>query len=299
MRMLIRERLENFDFSNSEQKIVTYILEKKAAIQEMTTKEIAEATYTSPSTLVRIAHKMNFSGWSDLKEAFLKEEEYLQKHFSEINANLPFQRNDTIMSIASKIAALEKESIDDTLSLITHDDLQQAIQIIRKSSYTSLFAVSNNLLITQEFQHNMSRIKKRVDICALQGETIFKAHLADPSSCAIIVSYSGETEILNQTIRTLKRNKIPVIAITNIGDNTAARLADCVLRISTREKLYSKIATFSTDSAIVYLLNVLYSCIFALDYDANLQLRISTSKMIEAARFSTVDIIKEEDQGPG
>ena len=28
--MLIRERLENFEFSNSEQKIVAYILEKKA-----------------------------------------------------------------------------------------------------------------------------------------------------------------------------------------------------------------------------------------------------------------------------
>ena len=225
----------------------------------------------------------------------MKEEEYLQKHFSEINANLPFQRNDTILSIASKIAALEKESIDDTLSLITHDDLQKAIQIIRKSSYTSLFAVSNNLLITQEFQHNMARIKKRVDICSLQGETIFKAHLADPSSCAIIVSYSGETSILNETIQYLKANKIPIIAITNIGDNTTARLADCVLRICTREKLYSKIATFSTDSAIVYLLDVLYSCIFALDYDTNLQLRISTSKMIEAGRSSTVDIIKEED----
>jgi len=297
--MLIRERLEIFDFSNSEQKIVTYILEKKAAITEMTTKEIAEATYTSPSTLVRIAHKMNFSGWSDLKEAFLKEEEYLQKHFSEINANLPFQGNDTIMSIASKIAVLEKESIDDTLSLITHDDLQKAIQIIRKSSYISLFAVSNNLLITKEFQHNMSRIKKRVDICSLQSEIIFKACLADTSSCAIIVSYSGETEILNQAIQTLRTNHIPIIAITNIGDNTTARLADCVLKISTREKLYSKIATFSTDSAIVYLLDVLYSCIFALDYDANLQLRISTSKMIEWARFSTLDIIKEEEQGPG
>ena len=86
--MLIRERLENFDFSNSEQKIVTYILEKKAAIQEMTTKEIAEATYTSPSTLVRIAHKMNFSGWSDLKEAFLKEEEYLLIHSKDIGKML-------------------------------------------------------------------------------------------------------------------------------------------------------------------------------------------------------------------
>ena len=86
---------------------------------------------------------------------------------------------------------------------------------------------------------------------------------------------------MNQTIKILKGNNIPVIAITNIGDNTTARLADCVLKICTREKLYSKIATFSTDSAIVYLLDVLYSCIFALDYDANLQLRISTSKMIE------------------
>ena len=35
-----------------------------------------------------------------MKEAFLKEEEYLQSHFLELDANLPFQRGDSIMSIA-------------------------------------------------------------------------------------------------------------------------------------------------------------------------------------------------------
>ena len=47
-------------------------------------------------------------------------------------------------------------------------------------------------------------------------------------------------------------------------------MADCVLPICTREKQYSKIATFTTDSSIAYVLDVLYSCLFALDYEKNL-----------------------------
>lgn len=294
--MLIRERLERCEFSNSEKVIIEFIINKKLSIKDMTTKDIANATYTSPSTLIRIAHKMGFNGWNELKEAYLKEEEYLQSHFCDIDANYPFQNNDTIMSIASKIATLKKESIDDTLSLITHDDLQKAIQIIRKASSIQLFAVSNNLYISREFKHNMNRIRKRVDICSTQGELVYTACTCDPKSCALVISYSGETPILKRTVLALKAQNIPIIAITNIGDNTIARLSDCVLKICTREKLYSKIATFSTDSAITYLLDVIYSCIFALDYDKNKERKIQTSRMIEVGRFSTLDIIKEEEE---
>lgn len=294
--MLIRERLERCEFSNSEKVIIEFIINKKLAIKDMTTKDIANATYTSPSTLIRIAHKMGFNGWNELKEAYLKEEEYLQSHFCDIDANYPFQNNDTIMSIASKIATLKKESIDDTLSLITHDDLQKAVQIIRKASSIQLFAVSNNLYISREFKHNMNRIRKRVDICSTQGELVYTACTCDPKSCALVISYSGETPILKRTVLALKAQNIPIIAITNIGDNTVARLSDCVLKICTREKLYSKIATFSTDSAITYLLDVIYSCIFALDYDKNKERKIQTSRMIEVGRFSTLDIIKEEEE---
>ena len=294
--MFIRERLERCEFSNSEKVIIEFIIDKKLAIKDMTTKDIANATYTSPSTLIRIAHKMGFNGWNELKEAYLKEEEYLQSHFCDIDANYPFQNNDTIMSIASKIATLKKESIDDTLSLITHDDLQKAVQIIRKASSIQLFAVSNNLYISREFKHNMNRIRKRVDICSTQGELVYTACTCDPKSCALVISYSGETPILKRTVLALKAQNIPIIAITNIGDNTIARLSDCVLKICTREKLYSKIATFSTDSAITYLLDVIYSCIFALDYDKNKERKIQTSRMIEVGRFSTLDIIKEEEE---
>lgn len=292
--MLLREKMENCTFSNSERVVLNYILDKGTHIQNMTIKEISEETFTVPSTLIRIAKKLNYDGWNSLKEDFLKECEYLEHHFVDIDANLPFKNNDTIMSIAGKIAALEKESIEDTLSLITHDDLQKAIQIMRKASCIHLFAVSNNLLITQEFKHNMSRIQKDVRIHGLQNEITFDAILAQSDSCAIIVSYSGETYVLDKIANTLNNKNIPIIVITSIGDNTLSRKADCTLRICTREKLYSKIATFSTDRAITYLLDVLYSCMFALDYDYNLNLKIETSKTIENGRFSTLDILKED-----
>lgn len=293
--MLIQERLERCDFSASEKVIINFILKEKIKIKNMTTKDIANATFTSPSTLIRIAHKMKFNGWNELKDAYLKEVEYLQSHFLDIDANYPFTNEDTIMSIASKLAMLKKEAIDDTLSLVSHDDLQTAVQIIRKHSAIYLFAVSNNGLITQEFAHNMSRIQKKVTICNLQGELVYSAINADVNSCAIIVSYSGETPILKRVMQALKSKDIPIIAITNIGESTVSKNADVVLKICTREKLYSKIATFSTDISFEYVLDLLYSCVFSLNYDQNIDRKKKISQMIETGRFSTLDIIKEED----
>jgi DNA-binding MurR/RpiR family transcriptional regulator len=248
--MLIRERLEEGDFSNSERAIVDFILDRKQGIKDMTVKEIAQGAFASPSTLVRIARKMGFGGWNELKEAFLKEEEYLQSHFQEIDANLPFQRRDPIMAIAGKIAALRKEAIDDTRSLLTHDELQKATLYMRKASSVGVYAVSNNLILAREFQHNMSRIGKKVELCQLQGETVYSAYMAERTSCALIISYSGETPVLVRGAEILKKHKIPVILITNIGESSLSKMADCVLRICTRERQYSKIATFTTDSSL-------------------------------------------------
>lgn len=295
--MLIQERLERCELSSSERAVADFILKEKQNIRKMTTREIAQASFSSPSTLVRIAHKMNFRGWNELKEALLKEEDYLQTHFCNIDANLPFKKSDSIMSVAAKIATLKKESIEDTLSLISHDELHKAVSLLCKASAIQLFAVSNNLLICQKFQHNMRRLGKRVDICSLQGEVVYTAYLTDPSACALIVSYSGETPILVQAAKQLKNHHIPIVLITNIGENSLLPSADCVLHICTREKLYSKIATFSTDASIEFLLDVLYSCIFRMDYDRNLQLKISSAQEIEhGRRHSTVDIIREDPQ---
>lgn len=291
--MLLQERLETQPFTTSEKQVVDYLLEQQRNIQNKTTAEIAADTFSSKSTLVRIAKKLNYSGWTALKADFLNELDYLEKSASCIDANYPFTKSDSLMTIANKIARLEIESIEDTLSLITHDDLRKVVDMIAKSSEINIFAASNNLLVAQEFSHQMSRIKREVKIHSIQGEILFNAYLAKQDSCGLIITYSGETGSLNQVAKLLVEQNIPVITITSMGENTTARYADAILRLCTREKLYSKISTYSTDAAINYLLNVIYSCVFALDYDANVALKIASSKKIENDRFSDSEILRE------
>lgn len=64
--ILLREKIETGHFSSSEKAVVDYILKEGTHIQNKTVKEIAEATYTVPSTLIRIAKKLNYNGWNDL-----------------------------------------------------------------------------------------------------------------------------------------------------------------------------------------------------------------------------------------
>ncbi|MCH1939728.1 MurR/RpiR family transcriptional regulator [Holdemania massiliensis] len=295
--MLIEDRLKNEDFSYNEELIIQYILDQKSAIRTMTMRDIANATFTSPATMSRIAHKLNYSGWETLKADYLKELEYLESQVSEIDANQPFNKEDSLLTIATKISVLKKESIDDTLSLIKQDDLRKSVNILEKADLIHIFGVRQNALIAQSFKHNLMQIQKHAEIHSIQGQMMFDAYQARSSSCAIILSYSGETRTLVQCAKYLKEHQVPIISITSIGNSTISSLSSCNLRICTREKQFSKIASFSTDVSIIYLLEVLYSCLFTQNYDKNWKSKVSPSFDIEQDKTTriTLGIIKEKD----
>ena len=114
-----------------------------------------------------------------------------------------------------------------------------------------------------------------------------------PVWSACFLDLEGLVELI-QIMAFLKRKGIPMILLTSIGDNSSTSLATHVLRLATREKLYSKIGSFSTDTSITFLLECLYAGVFAKDFERNLTLRKNASKFIEFDRSSSSKILKEE-----
>jgi len=278
--MLVQEKLRNGDFSPSERVIVKYLLEKKGELQLMTVKQIAQATFTSPSLLIRVAHKAGFQGWKELKEALIREEEYLSTTGS-IDANRPFQKYDSPLAIANKIATLEREAIEETRKLLDLRHLETAIQILEKAEDITLFGFGNNLLLARIFQSRMFSIGKRAEI---DSPIPLAAFYTQPDACGLFISYTGETRPLVDAAKLLHQKKIPIILLTNIEENTLSQYASCVLRICTRENVNSKISTYSTDVSFLYLLDVLYSCIFKQEYCENLKARIYANRMMDLGR---------------
>lgn len=292
--MLLIDKMKKYPFSNSERIVVAYLLDQKESIKNASTKNIADATYTSPSILIRIAKKLNYKGWNDLKDAYLSEISYLNSHFTDIDANLPFDNQDTITTIANKISELHSESVKDTLSLIHHDSLQKAIQIMRKSTKIHVFGVSNVNYLAMNFAFKMKRIGKNAECDPISENMFQNAAMVAKGECAICISYSGQTLAMLKVARILRNNHIPIISITSIGDNALSQLSDVTLNLCTREKSYSKIAPFTSEESINLILDILYSCLFSLNYQANLDYKLSIANQIEVGRIIDNPIIEEK-----
>lgn len=291
MSMLLTEKMKEDLFSPSEQIIIDYMFEGRETIGDKTTKQIADETFTHPSTLIRIAKKLGFAGWLEFKDKFIEEIDYLNRHFKNIDANFPFNEDDNVTTIASKMALLNQMTVEDTLSLINHDELQKAAEYLNKAEEIKVFAQSNNLLICHDFKSHMSRIGKKVNLCSVdQG---YEAASSNEKTCAIVLSYTGETSHIINLLPMLRKRKTPIIAFTSIGNNTLTQYADCIFRITTREKLYSKIGSFSSNGSISFLLDVLYGCVFSKEYQENLDYKISISKYYDH-RKSSNKVMEEE-----
>ena len=292
--MLLEQKLEQVKLSSAQNEVVHYLLKMRDHIKDMTVKEIAEATYTSTGTVIRLTKKLGYNGYEDFKNDFLKEIYYLDTHFQNINPNIPFDREDNIQKIASKITMLAQETMEDTLSLIDHDSLQKATWLLKNAKHIHLAAISYSLFYGQIFRLDMARIGKQVNVCDVSGEELFLPAVVSNEDVVIIISYSGQIEKLCTLAKMLKKMKVSIIVITSLGDNELKKYADVVLSISTREKLYSKIKGYSNENSIKLILDILYSCYFAIDYEKNLKRKIEVSKNGEIGRISSLEVMKED-----
>ena len=254
--MLIIHKLEHTHFSSSEAIIIDYILEQGLKIKNMSANSIAKATFTSAPLLVRIAKKLGYSGWNAFKEDFIAELEYLFKE-QKVDASIPFVVSDDIMTISNNIGQLQIDAIQDTMSMLNHDDLQTALRYLRNAKELDLYGVSNNLLLAEGFRSKLFYIHRNVNICRLPGNPKVQAAMSDETHCAILISYSGETEFIIEVAKVLKKKETPIIAITCIANNRLSKIADVTLRISSREMLHTKIGDFATTTSIKYLLILL------------------------------------------
>ena len=277
--MLIH-KIEKTHFSPSESIIIDYILKKGKDIKNMTIAQIANETYTSSPLFIRIAKKLGFDGWNEFKEAYLKELDYLYLN-QEVDANIPFVVNDDIMNIAYNLCVLERETIQDTYSLISHDDLQKAIRLLRNCKYIDVYSRSVHMHIVRSFQERMYILHRHVQLCSLSDKLDSTYLMSDQNHCAIIISYSGHAPHIKHLIETLRKKQTSIIAITNLEDNELSLLADVTLRMSSRELIYTKIADFASSLSLKYILDILYSCIFSIHYQQNLDNCIQIAKELD------------------
>ncbi|MCV3296381.1 MAG: MurR/RpiR family transcriptional regulator [Oenococcus sp.] len=282
---IVQELKKHRHFNNSEITIANYVLQNKDKVLDMSIQELAKATYTSTSTIVRLCRKIGLKGYQQFKITLSAN---LQDKFEEIasvNADFPFTNQDSNLDISKKILELSRESMESTYQLLSNEALANTVQMILQGKRVAIFASGDTYIDALAFQNDLMKIHLNMLMSTIPSEDLQLALTLDKNDCAIIISYSGENKNLVRLIKILKSSASKIIAISAKRDSSIAKLSDIVLPIFKKEDPSIKFSTFSSQVAIKYVLSVLFSCIFASNFEENSRQRIKTETILLDTRF--------------
>lgn len=286
--MLILTALQKqIGFNDSERALADYILKNREEVLDYSIQSLAQNTFTSTSTIVRLCRKIGLKGYKDFKIKWSAE---LQKDYngvSNVNPDFPFTEDDSYREIQKKILELFTESLHQTHSIISNNIMEEAVDLLLKARRIGIFAYGDTYLPALNFQNKMMKIDMPVQLAVLPGENRHLAANFGTEDCAIILSYSGESKNNYFITNILKKNGAKIIVVSANPDSHIARLGDLILPVAKNESKSVKLSTFSSQVAIDYILNTLYGCIFVANYEKNQAKRIESETLLLNDRFDS------------
>lgn len=284
--MLLIQQIEKIahESKGSKQEIANFIISNSNDLHKYTIEKIAQDTYTSKASVVRFAKSLNCPGWREFISSFSKEQLFLSQQQKQIDANFPFDKDDSFTKVADQLKKLEIQTLETSRYLIDQEQFEQAAQIINSSKRVCFYAESPNNYLAQLFRRKLLSIGIR-GIVFNDDEAGLETGAMTPDDCAIIISYSGaQASRAIRHVNLLKANHIPIIGISSDTDNFLRHKADIYLKIASEENLYTKITSFQTEISINYILNLLFALVFQQNYDSNQYYHLDSARYLESKR---------------
>lgn len=262
------------DFSHNEKIIADYILEHPDKVLKMNTKQLSQECFVSSATIYRMCEKLDLSGLSELKVKISSSLNNYLKGDNDFNFDFPIKQNQTHYEIIGKIKEDYEQTLISTSSLFSLDNLRYAVNAMKRSKQIDIYSSAGNIYFAENFKFQMQEIGVNVHVPHNEYQQRLLAATGDENHLAIIISFGGRGLLSDVLPKILHEKKTPILLISSYEYNFDDKPAEYHLYISPYENHYKKISSYSTRLSILYILDVLYTCYFELDYEKNLEMKL-------------------------
>lgn len=235
-------------------------------------QELAKATYTSHSAINRLTHKLGLTGFKEFSIKLAREFQQDAQNISNIDPNYPFSLGESSLQVAKDIAELMKETIEKNFAFMDETSLSEAAHLLDQAKRIFIYALGDSQIRAKSFQNKLIKINKYVVITTELSEWAYHTINLTTQDCAIFLTYHEKSPIFLKAAQHFSREKIPFITITANHQSELAKMSTICIQVPNDETKHAKIGTFSSQIAFDYVLNVIYSCIFQIDYAKNMQM---------------------------
>ena len=266
---------ENKELSKNERILADYILKHPEDVLKMSSKDLGKECFVSTATVYRLCDKLGLSGFSDLKIKITSSLDDYRKSNEDFNFDFPVNQFQTHYEIIQKIKEDYEQTLNLTANLFSLDQLRLIASAMEKAQIIDVYTSAGNINFALNFQFQMQEIGIQVNVPIDEYQQRLIAASSNENHLAIIITFGGRGILSDILPRILHKVKTPIVLISSYDYTFKDLDPDYQLYISPYENHYKKISSFSTRLSILYILDVLYTCYFKLDYDRNIKNKLT------------------------
>lgn len=255
------------DLTPTEQQMATTVLALGDRLQALSIKEFARASSASIASVHRFCKKLGLEGFKELKVEMARLAAQRMRDMPDVDINFPFGPDESPEQIVPQMRSLYVSTLRDTCNVLDTKELDRAARIVGAARRVGIYTQSHNLYPAQMFRDRLLSIGHDA-FCDESIERQLRCILASkPEDAAIFVSYSGLASGLAQRISMLTDRKAPIIYVGTPAAKQRHPGLAAYLLVADREHLQERITQFASHISVQFVLDALFSCVFANDYD--------------------------------
>lgn len=271
--MAVLSKLERAEgFTETEQLLAHYVLDHAADVAYWNISELAEATYTSNASIIRLCRKLGLDGFREFRVELAADLEKRRLAHSNIDVDYPVDPTEPTEFMLAKMAVLTKEAVDGCYEALEPRDIEDVAAMICDASMVYLFAIGDSQISAEAFSNMLIKIGVRSAIACRHGDEVAIASSACSGDIAIFVSYRGD--YLNvaeeyELPRILKERGCKCVLLSSAEKPF---WVDKLISFPVREDVgTNRMATFYSQACFRYIFNCLYAAVFTHDFTENVK----------------------------
>ena len=221
---LMRLRESRDSMSATERSVSDYLLDHQEEVMGLSIHQLAEKTFTSPSTVIRMCQRIGFAGYKEFRQAVTCE--VAVRRMNRGQERREITQSDSLDDIVDKVTYKNIMSLEDSKNFIDTDTLQHCVDLLRESRTVLLFGLGTSLCAARDLNLKLLGLNKPCVVNDDWHAQLLQAKNAYKDDLAIVVSYSGETLEVIECMKALREQGTPIIAITRHMSSPVVELSD-------------------------------------------------------------------------
>lgn len=271
--VIVRLREYYNEASTTEKEIVKYVINHPEETSQMTVYKLAEKTFSSPASIIRMCQKNGFGGFKDFSKALIFE--LAMRSQSQSAEKSEITKSDSIEDIIEKVTYKNIISLEDTKNLMDPETLNKSIQLLINSENICIYGIGSSLIVAKDAQQKFMRLNKHCSVSDDWHLQLLSARNMSNRDVGIIVSYSGQTAEMIECANTMKENGVKIISITKYGTSPIVEICDYNIFVAANESTFRSGAMSSRISQL-NVIDILYTGFANTQYEKSLQLIAKT-----------------------